>query len=255
MLEDQTCTICDQTFIRLHPAEKKCKACKSSPSHLVDDLTSMSSGLSENHLDGNDYASKIDSMSKTIDLMHSMMIKMQEEIYSLKSIMKEEYLKRQVTNAPSSIPSNVPKRTFAQATAAKTTNPTYSQTDMQQPTQPSPSTNKTSHRILLKPLKPSSTDHMTGSTRLTPGEISNIPSSIEKSIPSKDLDFRIAKTQSTNNGGIVISLPSKEDQTCAISRIREKSKDLGFLAEEAVKTLPRVIIRNLPTDIAVTTNK
>ena len=42
---------------------------------------------------------------------------------------------------------------------------------------------------------------------------------------------------------------NKEDQTCAINKLCGRSKELWFVAEEAAKKSPRVMGRNLPTNI------
>ena len=52
------------------------------------------------------------------------------------------------------------------------------------------------------------------------------------------------------NGGVMISLPSQQDQSCAIAKLREKSHVIGYMAEIVKKKLPRMIVHNLPADLA-----
>ena len=83
------------------------------------------------------------------------------------------------------------------------------------------------------------------STKLTIGEIATIQRSIAKSITPQEMIFNFLKTKPVENGSIMVSLPSKKDQTKAIN----KFKSLGYDVEIKKKKQQRLMIPNVPTDI------
>ena len=78
-----------------------------------------------------------------------------------------------------------------------------------------PPSHKHHDRIILKP------NNSPGpSTKLTIGEIATIQRSIEKSIKPQEMDFNFLIMKPVKNGSIMVSLPSKQDQTNAISKLK-----------------------------------
>ena len=68
------------------------------------------------------------------------------------------------------------------------------------------------HRIILKP-----TNVIEPINKLTIGEIATIQRSIEKSLGPQEMDFNFIKMKPVEDGSIMVTLPSKQDQLNAIT--------------------------------------
>ena len=85
------------------------------------------------------------------------------------------------------------------------------------------------------------------STPLTTGDIAIIKRSIEKSFNPQEIDFSIIKMKPSLNGGVMVTLPTKEDQEKAANKLNKRTQSLG-IAVEIKRKLPRLIIQNIPKD-------
>ena len=87
MSMDVECKVCTATFKRGQPADKHCKACKLAASDTDSENDSdndLSSTARENTWNSTEYEIQFDSMKKVIDLVYEKVIKLEEEIVSLK---------------------------------------------------------------------------------------------------------------------------------------------------------------------------
>ena len=75
---DQTCTVYEKTYKRLHTTEQEARihGIQISIKLNIRRTSIYVLGASESPFNGNDYISKIDSTSNVIDQIHTLMIKM-----------------------------------------------------------------------------------------------------------------------------------------------------------------------------------
>ena len=103
---------------------------------------------------------------------------------------------------------------------------------------------KPHYRLFLKIVDPNKQ-----SSKLSINEVSIIKNKIEKSFSNENIDFEITSMQPTNNGNLMIKLPTKKDQQTALGKLQEKSAHFEIITTEPKKINPRLIIPNIPAEI------
>jgi len=81
-------------------------------------------------------------------------------------------------------------------------------------------------------------------------QVNEIRRKIEKSLKPEETNFNVLNFKATESGQMIALLPTKEQQSNALKTFAEKGAQLGFSVEEPRKILPRIKIWNIPADLA-----
>ena len=178
---------------------------------------------SDSNEDAGNLSVEITDLKHVIKVKDEEIQKLTEEVLKLKLIIADKFIDTQSTyDLPR--PTEKPTRNGSYAKVVKKPAPT-----------------KCFHQILLNP------NQMETSTPLTTGDIAIIKRSIEKSFNPQEIDFSIIKMKPSLNGGVMVTLPTKEDQEKAANKLNKRTQSLG-IAVEIKRKLPRLIIQNIPKD-------